>query len=178
MKFFLTLVIFFFLQIPYLAGQDSLVNKGNVKVDSSAIKSTFKIYDTPGDYRYEYKNKIISQRELNNLLLSTKDEQIIGLVKSSRLSNRKQFIGFGVLPLLGISALLFKSANKGEQTYTVRSNGSVRTSSSENPDRKGLLIGAGISALLGISCPVLSIVFMEKKYKKSSEAIKLYNERY
>ncbi len=170
MKFFLTLAIFFFLQIPYIVGQDSLVNKGKMKVDSSSIKSTFKIYDTPGDYRYEYKNKIISQHELNNLLLSTKDEQIIGLVKSSKLSNRKQFIGFGVLPLLGISALLFNTANIGEK--------STRTSSSENPDRKGLLIGAGISALLGISCPVLSVVFMEKKYKKSSEAIKLYNERY
>lgn len=120
----------------------------------------------PYGSRYKYQGRKIGEREMQRILMSTKDKQIIGLVQSAKDANKMQYIGFAAIPLgIGSLVALVNSVN----TYP---------SGSYNGTNSGLVTVSVMLAAAAIACPVVSIVSKSKRKKCNREAVKLYNEKY
>lgn len=115
----------------------------------------------PYGARYKYQGRKIGEREMQNILMSTKDKEIIGLVQSAKEANKLQYIGFLSIPL-GIAALAFVASSMN--TY-----GNVDS---------GKLAAGGIMLCGAIACPIVSGIFKHKRTVSNKKAVQLYNEKY
>ncbi|OFY85476.1 MAG: hypothetical protein A3F72_09880 [Bacteroidetes bacterium RIFCSPLOWO2_12_FULL_35_15] len=121
----------------------------------------------PYGSRYKYQGRKIGEREMQRILMSTKDKQIIGLVQSAKDANKMQYIGFAAIPL-GIGSLVALA-----NSFNTYSSGSYN-----GTNNSGLVSISVILAAAAIACPVISIVSKSKRKKCNREAVKLYNEKY
>ncbi len=115
----------------------------------------------PYGVRYKYQGRKIGEREMQEVLMSTKDKQIIGLVRSAKDAKTMQYMGFAAIPF-GITALVLFASS-------FDSYGNVDS---------GKMTGAGIMVCATFACPVVSIVNKHKRTKMNKQAVQLYNEKY
>ena len=125
--------------------------------------------------KYNYQNRRIVERELHNVLMSTNDKHIMGLVQSAKEAHGLQFIGFAGIPL-GIAAVYCLAASQMSTTSAYNSQTGGYTYS--NPNQNGLQAASAICAVIGFGCPIASTVFKYRKASLNREAIQLYNQKY
>jgi hypothetical protein len=110
--------------------------------------------------KYRYSGRKIGEREMHEVLLKTRDKDIIQKIQSAKDAKRLQYIGFAAIPL-GIASLVTLASSQG---YNTTNQGAVTG---------GLvLLGAAIA------CPILSGVFKHKRTLSNIKAVELYNQRY
>ena len=112
---------------------------------------------------YRYDGRTIKERQMQKILMETKDKQIIGLVQTAKDSQKMQYIGFGAFPL-GIAAIYMLALSQSSSTY-----GNANS---------GQLAASGVLFVAAIACPITSGVFKHKRTLSNREAIERYNERY
>lgn len=115
----------------------------------------------PYGQRYKYEGRKIGEREMQRVLMSTKDKQIIGLVQSAKDANKMQYIGFAAFPL-GIASIAFLGS-------AANSNGTVNS---------GKLAASAIFLCGAIACPIISGMYKRKRTTSNKKAVQLYNEKY
>ena len=119
--------------------------------------------DMWGQNNFRYKNRHMGEREIQEVLLKSKDKKIISLVGAAKDAKRAQYFGFAGIPLgIGAGVLLVSSVVSGgrsgfDETY---------------------LAGSAVCAIAAIACPVLAITLKSKRNKCNREAVRLYNEKY
>lgn len=117
--------------------------------------------------KYRASGKIIKEKEMRMLLLSTKDPKITALVDQSKRAQRRQFLWIAAIPLAQIGAIAALSSrpyNPATQTYGARNNGVVAFS---------VICFAG-----SIACPIIAVNQKHKKKSTTAAAIKLYNQKF
>ena len=120
--------------------------------------------DMWGQSRFRYKNRTVGEREIQEVLLKSKDKKIISLVGSAKDAKRAQYIGFAGIPLgIGAGGLLLASISSASYSGGID---------------KTYLGGAAVCALVAIACPIVSINLKSKRNKCNKEAVRLYNEKY
>ena len=125
--------------------------------------------DMWGQNKYKFKNDILNEKEVQDLLIQTKDKKIISLVTSAKSAKSGQFIGFAGIPLgVGAGVLLVSSIINGNY-------GIFRSNSGPDTD---YLAGGAVCMVAAIACPVISMTMKNKRTKCNREAIKLYNQKY
>ncbi|MEI6488019.1 MAG: hypothetical protein WCP52_03605 [Bacteroidota bacterium] len=121
--------------------------------------------------RYRYNNGLITEREMQSMLMNTKDKRIMGLIETSKQAHGLQFVGFAAIPL-GIGALAFISESStttyNAQTYTYN----------KNPNQQTYQMLAFICGMVAIACPIYSGISKHKRIQSNREAINLYNQKY
>ena len=147
------------------ASQTQIINGNDDYV--SAVDRNLKI-EILGN-KYLYKGTRHSEKQIQQLLLDTKDRKIAGYVIQAKRAQKLQYVGFGAIPLgiIGLVAI----ENAITPSYTV--NGQYSTKTNYNMVALGAFCIAG-----SITCPIVSGVFKYKRKKYNSEAIHLYNEKY
>ncbi len=137
-----------------------------VTVNNNQYVNNINLSNKINDYEryFRYQNRVMNQPEMQNLLLSTKDKKIMGLVAQAKDSRRMELIGFAAIPLgIGAYGLFIASTLNG----------------SSNPGLNDeLLAGGAFCIVAAIACPIISKVNRNKKVKFNSEAIKLYNQKF
>lgn len=125
--------------------------------------STYEHYQIQqrGTY-YLYNGRRLKERQMQEVLMNTKDKELIGLVQSSKDAHALKFIGFGAIPL-GIAGMLVLVSSVNPYSGAIN-QGKVTTS--------GLLFVAAVA------CPVISIVYGHKRNAYNRMAVKLYNQKY
>lgn len=118
--------------------------------------------DVWGQNKFRYKNRFMGEREVQDVLMKSKDKKIMSLVGSAKDSKKLQYVGFAGIPLgIGAGALLVMSASTGyygfDETY---------------------LAGSAICALAAIACPIVAVTMKTKRNRCNREAVRLYNEKY
>lgn len=117
--------------------------------------------ETLGPAKYKFENRRIGEREMQMVLMRTKDKEIINLVQASKDAHKLQFIGFAAIPL-GIAsiALLSNSVNSQYQL------------------NQGAFIGSILCFGGAIACPIISGGFKHKRTMNNKKAVELYNQRF
>jgi hypothetical protein len=115
--------------------------------------------------RYKYENRIIKEKELQNVLMQTKDKKIMAAVQQAKTAKGLQYIGFAAIPL-GIASLVFLTASVPSST-----SNNTRL----NPDLVAL---SGVCLIGAVACPIASGIFKHKRTLSNREAVRLYNEKY
>lgn len=115
----------------------------------------------PYGTRYKYQGRKIGEREMQRVLMNTKDKQIIGLVQSAKDAKTMQYLGFAAIPLAITGLVLFATAS---DNY-----GNIDS---------GKMIAGGIMFCGAFAVPVVSIVNKHKRTKLNKKAVQLYNEKY
>lgn len=116
--------------------------------------------DQWGQNRFRYKSRFMGEREIQDVLLKTKDKKIMSLVGSAKDAKKMQYVGFAGIPLgigAGVLALASVSSYSFEPSY---------------------LAGAAVCAVAAIACPVVAITMKSKRNKCNKAAVKLYNEKF
>lgn len=121
--------------------------------------------------RYRYQNSYRTEKDIQDVLLATKDRKIIGLVGQAKDAKNLQYIGFAGIPL-GITAIGFFWKSTGIFNYTNYNytNGRVF-------NQRDLAISA-LCSVAAIACPVISIVAKGNRTKYNRQAVKIYNEKF
>ena len=119
-----------------------------------------KIYEFGSRYRYD--NRIIGEREMQNMLMNTKDKNIMGLTENAKQAKGLQYIGFGGI-IFGTAAFIFL-VNSGLSSTAAQSSNSLKA--------------AGACAIIAVSCPIASGIFRANRRRYNSDAINLYNQKY
>lgn len=145
--------------------------------EEKAVKTEIKVAETPDDYvvketpvstkidqwgqnRFRYKSRIHNEREIQDVLLKTKDKKIMSLVGSAKDAKKMQYVGFAGIPLgigAGVLAIASVSSYSFEPSY---------------------LAGAAVCAVAAIACPVVAITMKSKRNNCNRAAVKLYNEKF
>jgi hypothetical protein len=115
-----------------------------------------------GQGRYKFNDRRIGEREMQTILMKTKDKEIISLVQSSKDAHKMQFIGFGAIPL-GVGALYFLGKS------IIVNPGQISSSN------------LSISAIMfvgAVACPIASGIYKHKRTMCNRRSVKLYNERF
>lgn len=120
--------------------------------------------------RYRYQNKYMSEREMQEMLLNTKDKKIMKMVGQAKDAKNLQFIGFAGIPL-GITsiAFLWKSTGIFSSNYNY-TGGRIF-------NQEDLAVSA-VCGVAAIACPVISIVAKSNRQKYNRQAVKMYNEKF
>lgn len=108
-----------------------------------------------------YNDKRLNEREMHNVLLATKDKELISLVQSARDAHALKYVGFGAIPL-GIASVVVLASSVNY--YGQLNRGKATT--------------AGVLALAAVACPVISIVYGHKRAEYNRIAVRMYNDRY
>ena len=156
---------------------------------SNGLKETFKKEEvvkpvqpyTPADYyaggaaqnnkisirgsRYYYKNDDFNEREIQDVLLDTKNKNIMAYVTKSQQAKKMKYIAFAAIPL-GVAGLFALASSTTFSYY-----GTQRTDN-------GLLTLGGFCIAAAIACPITSGAYNQKKKEYNRKAVKLYNETY
>ncbi|MBL7889174.1 MAG: hypothetical protein JNL24_06455 [Bacteroidia bacterium] len=142
--------------------------KSNDYYTPEPVKPNNKI-DTWG-IRYRYQGHTISEREMQEVLLKSKNKQVIGLVGQAKDAKKMQYIGFAGIPL-GVTSVIFlwKSTGIFSNSYNY-TNGKLFNSSD-------LAISA-VCAAAAITCPIVSGISKGNRNKYNRQAIKIYNEKF
>ncbi|MGZ4035802.1 MAG: hypothetical protein ACXVPU_14255 [Bacteroidia bacterium] len=136
----------------------------NIDYYGGTVTPTDKI-DMWGSH-YKIKGRKANEREVQDLLLSTKDKKIMGLVAEAKNARKMEFIGFAAIPL-GIASI-----------YALGSAISVNRFTGGISTNKGLLTLSGVCFVGAIVCPIVSGVNHHKKKNYNRAAVKLYNEKF
>lgn len=114
--------------------------------------------------KFRQKNKYMNERDVQNIMIQSKDKKIVALVTDAKHAKGMQYLGFAGIPL-GIAAgvLLIGSA--------------VNMSYSGNLDNT-YLTGSAVCAIAAIACPVMAISFKMKRNASNKAAVKMYNEKF
>lgn len=120
--------------------------------------------------RFRYQGHTISEREMQEVLLKSKNKQVIGLVGQAKDAKKMQYIGFAGIPL-GVTSVIFlwKSTGMFSNSYNY-TNGKLFNSSD-------LAISA-VCAAAAITCPIVSGISKGNRNKYNRQAIKIYNEKF
>lgn len=118
--------------------------------------------DMWGQNKFRYKSRFMGEREVQEVLLKTKDKKIMSLVGSAKDAKKAQYVGFAGIPLgIGAGALLVMSASTGyygfDETY---------------------LAGSAVCALAAIACPIVAVSMKTKRNRCNRAAVSLYNEKF
>lgn len=145
----------------------------NKNIDFQEPVSTNRHIEITGN-QYQYQGAVYSERRIQQLLLDTKNSEIMGFVSRAKQAQKIQFIGFAAIPL-GIAGLVaIGSATRTTYTYNP-STGMDEYATKTNNN----LVALGVVCISGaITCPIVSGVFKRKRKSYNSEAIRLYNEKY
>ncbi len=118
-----------------------------------------------GRVKFKQKDRYLNERNLQNVLIQTKDKQIIALVTEAKTSKAMQYIGFAAIPLgiigLGLIATSPQYSYSGAITYN-----------------DGMLAGGTLCLIAAVACPITSGVFKKRRLNDNREAIKLYNQKF
>ncbi len=121
-----------------------------------------------GSGRYQQKNVRLGERDVQNILMETKDKKIIALVSSAKDAKAMQYIGFAAIPLgIGAYGLLIASMIYG--------NTGASGSLGLNP---AYATGSAVCLFAAVACPIVSGSFKRKRTNYNRAAVKLYNEKY
>ena len=117
---------------------------------------------------YYYHNTRINQEDMQEILMRTKDPEIMNLVNKATTERHRQFIAFAAIPV-GIVALL---------SYADALINSGAFSTVNYSESKAALTVGIIFTAVTISFPTIATVNKNRKTRHNSEAIKLYNEKF
>jgi hypothetical protein len=115
-----------------------------------------------GAAKYFYQGRKIGEREMQYVLMQTRDKEIARHVQAAKDAHKLQFIGFAAIPL-GIGSLIALTSSFNSYGGTV--NG-------------GYLATSGILLVGAIACPIFSGVFKHKRTTNNRQAVALYNQKY
>lgn len=115
---------------------------------------------------FYYKNQYYTEREIQEVLLDTRNKTIMGYVTKARQAKGMQYIGFAAIPL-GVVGLIALGSSSTTNNY----NNTTRTDN-------GLVALGGICIAAAIACPISSGIFKHNRKEYNRKAIKLYNDTY
>ena len=130
---------------------------------TAPANSTNKIEAFGSHYRVQ--GRMISERNMQKLVMESKDKKIISLVGQAKDAQKMQYIGFAAMPL-GIGALYAFSYATGA--------GGVPFTKTNN----SLLALSAVCFVGAIACPVISSIERHKRVNCNHAAVKLYNEKF
>ncbi len=118
---------------------------------------------------YTYHHNKIDEKKLYDMLNTSHDKKITGLIENAKYAKTAQYIGFGAIPL-GLLGYYFMLRGTGALNTPGQSyNGSA--------DPSQLLVG-GFCFIAAVACPVASGIFKVKRMRYNRAAITLYNEKF
>jgi len=121
--------------------------------------------------RFRYNNGLITEREMQSILMNTRDKRIMGLIETSKQAHGMQYVGFVAIPL-GIAALVSLST-ASTATYNYQTN-----SYTKNPNQETYQVLALVCGMVAIACPIYSGISKHRRTQSNREAINLYNQKY
>lgn len=117
---------------------------------------------------YRYKGNRMTEREFYIFLEKTHDPDINVYVNKAKDAKAKQYIGFGGI-VLGIGTFYFLTKSLRYASYN--NNGTASLNGK-------YLTYSGLCLIGGITCPILSGVYKNKRTAYNRKAIELYNQRF
>ncbi len=110
--------------------------------------------------KYMWGKEIISNREMHQMLLNTKDKEISQCITEAKQQARGQYIGFLAIPCIAIGAGLLAATAEGGM------------------DQAEGLSSAGVVSAIGIACFATSITLKVKRTRNEAKAVRLYQQKY
>lgn len=156
-------------------------NSGNTSTDyynaqgPAVLKDNNENKITEWGTKYRTGHGYISERQMHNLMMDTKDKHIMGLVQNAKQAHTMQFLGFVGIPLGVIAGVCMIESLTYKTTYNAQTGYYQRT---QNPNKTELQTVAGICAVVAVACPIFAGVSKYRRSNYNREAIKLYNQRF
>jgi hypothetical protein len=110
--------------------------------------------------RYRYDGKLISENQMQKIVLQTNDKKIMTWVGIAKDNKKLQYIGFAAIPLGVISLYSLAYGYSGSSNY------------------KGLLTLSGVCFIGTVACPIISGISKHKRKEANNEAVRLYNQKF
>lgn len=124
--------------------------------------------------KYLFLNTFISEKNLHTVLIESKNEQIIQLVKESKSRKTAQcIVGFMSIPFAGTAILLINKSFQKSQPVFSNTGGYMY----EKLDGNYFFLGV-LSLTAAIVCPFSSVHYRKQRKKYNTLAIELYNKKY
>ena len=162
------------LKIKYANGVVDIITDSNAP---SATPAPAKVEDNNRieryGARYRYKDYRYSEKGIQAVLLDTKDDKIVSLVKEARAAKSMQFMGFLGIPL-GIAGAI--SGLYALILWDDYYNG--YGSSNTSPNISGPVTIAVACEVAAIACPIIAASYKTKRTKCNEAAINLFNQKY
>jgi hypothetical protein len=121
--------------------------------------------------RFRYKDERYSETGIQNILLNTKDNRIVNLVRQAKQARGLQYVGFVGIPLGIIGALEAFSALVTASNYSY-SYGTAK------PDVSTQVTAAVACEIAAIACPIVAVSYKTKRKRCNMAAITLFNKYY
>ena len=146
--------------------------KGNEKETTQPEETSTKIEDL--GTAYFYKGNKITETELHEMLMHTKNRKIMTLVDKANKAGKMKYVAFGAIPL-GLASMVAVPYWIG---YAYNYNNNVNVDRFTKKERDKYAVIAALCVVGTIACPVTSGIYSGKRKILNKEAIKLYNQKY
>ena len=120
--------------------------------------------------KYRYQGRYIKEREMQSVLIDSKNKQVISLIGKAKDAKNLQYIGFAGIPM-GVLSIGYLWKSTGIFNYNYNYTGGKAF------NQQDLAISA-LCGIVAIACPVISIVSKGNRNKYNRQAIKIYNEKF
>lgn len=143
-------------EVPVISNVKSIVVNGDVYVRKEKVAQI-------GAAHWTYSGKIITEKELVNVMKATNEPEINTLLLKAAAKKKQQYLGFGIFPM-AIASIAFGVA-ASEQTKNNAANFAYVTGS--------FLCGAA-----GVGCLVYDITVSGQRRGYVNRALRIYNQKY
>jgi hypothetical protein len=143
-------------EVPVISNVKSIVVNGDVYVRKEKVAQI-------GAAHWTYNGKIISEKELTNIMRATNEPEINTWLIKATTKKKQQYIGFGIFPM-AIASIAFGVA-ASEQTK----NNSVNMA---------YVMGSFVCGAAGVGCLVYDIAISGQRRGYVNKALRIYNQKY
>ena len=157
----------YLLLVVHSSSMNAQVEKAKNTNDSLTKKQDNKVY-TYYNRNYLYHDTLIGEMAMRNLLISTKDKEIMNAIRISKRAQGLQLIGFLALPMAVATLSCYRNIR------TEDSNSSPGHSIYyDNKQYQNLTL---VFLTATVICPITAIVFKHRRLKYNRKAIDMYNQ--
>jgi hypothetical protein len=144
-------------------GNDDYYGGGTTNTTAKTSTAPSNKIDIWGVNRFRTQGKMMNEKQMQSILLNSKDNTVLNLVGQAKDAKKLQYVGFAAIPL-GIGAFGFLlAAAINSTTYSL--------------DRS-YVAGSAVCAVAAIACPIFAVTQKVKRNRCNREAIKFYNEKF
>jgi hypothetical protein len=127
--------------------------------------------------RFFMNGNVLNENKLHLQLMTSTNPEIKALIKRAKQDKYLQLIGFGGIVFGMASLITLGSAPQDEYTFNYQT-GQNQVTKSRASERQPYYTTAALFALVGIACPISSIIFKADRKNSNANAVRLYNQTY
>lgn len=162
-------------KVKMIRFSSGLVEKYGTAENSAANETPYSNHIFKVGTKYSYHNVLIIEKEMWHMLLKNENEKVVKLIKSAKSAHRRQYIGFGAIPM-GILAIIFMALAENSIPQDYYGTGTTTVTAEQQSAYNTYLALSMVSVGGMLACPAITVVSKIQRAKYNRAAIKLYNE--